>query len=399
MSWFSDLAPDLTLTRQPLSFQTFFGVFLPPILCYLITARLVLSKGTLPFRVGLLPVTVWTAYRASISVDLVGSSDDPEPLAYFNQGLLLMMTTLVIRACIWTFQREPYTRAKSSGSKIADAADLVFNLRGIGWTWSKGIKLPAETRNVSSTSSFLFATLPHALFDVFMFDLLMYSVQSFGPQTIGSPAGGSIFDMTLAFGPRMLRAGIISILTGFTMYFAIESMYLVGTFPAILVFRQSPEDWPPLFAQPWFSTSLNEFWSYRWHQLFRDNFISFGGLPVAFLTGSRSGALLGSFLASGLLHYLGQWGMARGSDFLGIGGFFIMMGVGTLLERRWKKATGYPVRGILGWLWTFTWVSIWGLFLVEGWVTRGLGGSYFMPDGWRPGVFVVEKLKSLHTVS
>jgi hypothetical protein len=205
--------------------------------------------------------------------------------------------------------------------------------------------------------------------------------------------------MTLPLVPRLLRAVIISILTGFTTYFAIESMYLVLTFPAILLFRQSPEDWPPLFAQPWLSTSLNEFWSYRWHQLFRDNFVSFGGLPIAFVTGSRSGALLGSFFTSGLLHYLGLWGMGRGSDFLGIGGFFIMMGVGTLLERRWKKVTGYHVRGVKGWLWTFSWVTVWSLFLVEGWVTKGLAGSYFMPAEWRPGAFVMEKLKSLHTVS
>jgi hypothetical protein len=232
-----------------------------------------------------------------------------------------------------------------------------------------------------------------------MFDLLLYSVQAFGPQTIGTPAGGSIFDMSLPLVPRFLRAGIISVLTGFLVYFAINSVYLVLTFPAILIFRQSPEDWPPLFAQPWLSTSLNEFWSFRWHQLFRDNFISLGGLPIAFLTGSRSGALLGSFCASGLLHYLGQWGMARGSDFLGIGGFFIMMGVGTLLERRWKKVTGCHVCGIMGWLWTYTWVAIWGVFLVEGWVTRGLGGSYFMPAGWRPGAIVMEKLKSLLTIS
>jgi hypothetical protein len=151
----------------------------------------------------------------------------------------------------------------------------------------------------------------------------------------------------------------------------------------ILVFRQHISLWPPAFRDPWFATSLSDLWAERWHQLFRDNFISLGGKPMAMVMGRTSG-ILGAFFVSGVFHYMGLWGMGNGSDFPRIVGFFVMMGVGTTMERTWRMFTGQRVGGFFGRIWMWIWVVGWGHMLVEAWAMHGLMGSAFLPCSLRP---------------
>jgi hypothetical protein len=58
------------------------------------------------------------------------------------------------------------------------------------------------------------------------------------------------------------------------------------------------------------------------------------------------------FFVSGILHSLGLWGMGRGGEFVKVSGFFMIMAVGILLERTWKKLTGSHVDGFFGRVWT-----------------------------------------------
>lgn len=88
---FADLIPPLH-TRQPLTVQSFFHDLLPPILCYYTTAVLVLLPDTLFIRLGLLPLTLWMAFRAATRVDLMGMFNN-ERLVYWNQGLLVRAFT------------------------------------------------------------------------------------------------------------------------------------------------------------------------------------------------------------------------------------------------------------------------------------------------------------------
>src|ERR1700728_4516333 len=99
------------------------------------------------------------------------------------------MVTIVLRAIVWTFRVEPLSLIEplppltngshksngihksispdANGEKHAEgltttawnALDLMFNLRGIGWTWSKGLRFPPETRPTNSTPAFLLATM------------------------------------------------------------------------------------------------------------------------------------------------------------------------------------------------------------------------------------------------
>lgn len=65
------------------------------------------------------------------------------------------------------------------------------------------------------------------------------------------------------------------------MHFNYDVLALVG----VAVCRQDPVQWPPFFQSPWLATSLRDFWSHRWHQLYRRLFVVFGGWPLSFVCG------------------------------------------------------------------------------------------------------------------
>jgi hypothetical protein len=73
--------------------------------------------------------------------------------------------------------------------------------------------------------------------------------------------------------------------------------------------------WLPLTYRPWISTSITEFWSFRWHQIFRHIYVAFSSRP--------RGTLLGAFAAlSRVMHDLGMWGLGQGTEFRAVAGFF-----------------------------------------------------------------------------
>jgi hypothetical protein len=88
-----------------------------------------------------------------------------------------------------------------------------------------------------------------------------------------------------------------------------------------------------------------------------------------------------------------MWGFGRGTDFPRVGGFFLMMGVGTTIEHFFKALTGHRVGGFFGWAWSTLWVLAWANMLFEAWCTRGLLGSMFFPPGYRPAVVILRALQ------
>jgi len=142
------------------------------------------------------------------------------------------------------------------------------------------------------------------------------------------------------------------------------------------------------------STSINDFWSFRWHQIFRHVYVIFGSRPGGALLG-RPGALVGAFAVSGVMHNLGMWGIGRGTEFRSVGGFFLLMGVGAALEHGFKKVTGCRVGGLWGWVWTMAWTIGWGTLIIDALARRGLMASDFFPFGPRPGNALVDAIISL----
>lgn len=301
------------------------------------------------------------------------------------------MFTVLMRALPRTFGSQIPQRVRPSPEPMTptqialEAADLTFNMRGCGWNFSTGMKLPEHARPLAPTSAFIIPTLRSLVTHVVLFDFIHYACQLFGPDTIGSTTGGSIYDMSIS-NPftRYLRSTTLTFLIGLLIYGALQIGHDALCIIGVLVFRQSPAEWPPLFHSPWFSTSLTEFWATRWHQLFRQDFIALGAYPLSLVAG-RSGGVLGAFLVSGVLHYVGLWGMGRGSDMRLIF-HFLLMGVGVVLEGLWRRVSGKRVHGWLGRIFAWTWTLTVGHLMADPWCRAGLMGSVFIPQAARPSV-------------
>ncbi|KAH7884617.1 membrane bound O-acyl transferase family-domain-containing protein [Phlebopus sp. FC_14] len=411
-AWFSRIKfrrlVDLLIPqRLPVTPFTFATIYVPAVLSYYVMAILVQLPRMQLYRLALLPLVYVFALRAGLSLDFSGSSPSH---VYHNQGLALSMVTMALRSTAWTFVREPYIREPiarpqkdANGDRAShsspdgsanhhpttirtamwNAWDLMVNLRGIGWNWPERLHVPRPMSETQSRLVSFALTVGRLLILVVLFDAITGYVRSFGPDTFGSPLGGNLFDPSLPPFQRYLKAYKITALTGATTYINIEAVYHLHAVMFMILFQQHPSQWPPLFDSPWQSTSLSSFWARRWHQLYRESFVAVGSRPLGMIFG-RAGIVMGAFIVSAILHDLGMRGMDRGADSLQIMGFFIMHGVGVVLEYAWGKTTGRRVGGVLGWLWTFTWFMTWGCLMVDSWARRGLMGSEFFPEPYRP---------------
>jgi hypothetical protein len=431
--YFSIDALHLSLgNRSPITLRIFIVDCLPALLCYFATAFLVLVPDTRLVRAALLPVTLWACIRACILIDV---SRGDSKLNYLNEGLCvserfalpfllclqphfeqLVMTTISMRCLDWTFRREPLRRGNITDARqdsvephrfdfkkvLLDTADLGLNVRGHDWCWSRGLHVPEQTRPTDSSSAFVIATLISAAKNLLFFDAAHYAVQVLSPPGVGSPDGGTIFDPSLHPVPRYALASIITFLSGFTICAAIDLCYDIATLLGVVIFQQRPTQWPPISDTPWASTSLTELWSKRWHQVFRVGstksktldshwslrqacFMSLGFQPMYLVTGSRAFSVMGAFLVSAVLHILGTWSLGRGCNLLTVGGFFLVNGVGIILEGLFTEVSGKRVQGLAGNIWVLVFAVGFGQFLLDEWATKGLIGSQFIQDSLRPG--------------
>ncbi|KAI8448096.1 hypothetical protein BY996DRAFT_4591862 [Phakopsora pachyrhizi] len=141
-----------------------------------------------------------------------------------------------------------------------------------------------------------------------------------------------------------------------------------------------PTLYPELFNYPPFRTSLTDFWSKGWHCVFRRDFLFCGAEPMLKLTAAFSptvqkiAAVMGAMFMSGALH---EWGFSSAAGQMDWNfrttKFFLMGGVGIVLEAMFKKFTGRKVGGFYGWVWLWFWMSLWSQTLMEAWMSRGLG--------------------------
>jgi hypothetical protein len=309
---------------------------------------------------------------------------------------------MAIRSFEWTFTKRPLRRYElrdgqdtpverrlSIPNIFLDAVDLFCNLRGIGWSWSTD-----TFRGGSRTPSHSIASVAARLFlKLTAYDASQYIMQLICPST-DNPGGGSIFDPTLPFLTRTFIAALVAIFAALWLYAVEDSMYHIATLIGRVLLRQSASLWPPLSRRPWMSTSIREFWGVRWHQIFRHIFVMYGARPGGALLG-RPGAIAGAFALSAFIHVVGQWAFGRGVEARTDGGFFLLMGLGIILEGGFERATGSRVRGVLGWLWTMSWTLAWGTPMIDTWARRGVFASYAFPDRLRLGKILVNGAISL----
>jgi hypothetical protein len=257
---------------------------------------------------------------------------------------------IALRTIEWTFTKEPLRRYEtpkrpqdtpverrvSASTVFLEAFELLSNQRGIGWSWSSKPFL----RDSSPPPSIALLTAK-ALLKLTVFDASQYIIQSVRPPTM-NPKGGSIFDPSLAFVPRSALAAFCGICGGMWTHLLVDTVYHVAAVIGRTVFRQPASSWPRAFNRPWMSTSIKEYWNFRWHQLMRHHFIVYGARPGGILFG-KPGAFMGGFAASAILHHVGLWGVGNGTEFVTAGGFFLLMGIGAVMEVASTSATGLRV--------------------------------------------------------
>jgi len=311
------------------------------------------------------------------------------------------MVVAAMRSIEWTFTKRPLRRYEFPEGRdspverplsvlnvLIDSFDLLYNLQGIGWSWSPN-PFPRESTPPSSIASIWAKTL----LKIMLADVSQYIMQSICP-SIGKPGGGSLFDPTLPLSSRTSLGALAAIFGGVWVYAVTDSLYHVRLLIGRHLLLQPASHWPPFFCRPWMATSIRDFWSNRWHQSLRHIFVVFGARPGGKLLG-RAGAVMGAFAVSAFIHCLGLWGTGHGTEFCIDGGFFLLMGVGAIMEGAFQRATGLRVGGWPGWLWTMSWTLMWGTLWFDGWARRGIFAANFFPDGWRPGKMLVDGAVSL----
>ncbi|KAI9510608.1 hypothetical protein F5148DRAFT_555965 [Russula earlei] len=267
---------------------------------------------------------------------------------------------------------------------LQDALELIFSMRGLGWDFGKDVYTPPSTRP-QERGAFLRATLVSFLVGFLILDAVDAAVKLV--PGVGDPTGGSIFFADLPPLTRYLVSTAIHVLTGIGLVAGFSMVYDLITLFAVAVLGHSPSSWPPVMDRPWAAQSLHEFWAKRWHQLLRQTFLVFGGIPGRKI-GGDVGLVLGTFLASGLFHECSILAMGREWDSR-VPVFFLLQGGSVIGERVWKKVTGRRVDGPLGRMWVYFDIMILGQPLVDAWHRRGFGGGMIIPPLISPARLVL----------
>ena len=402
------------MSLPPQFFDTlvFISLILPPVLGYFLLAVLTVTPKTHILRMALWPILVLFAVRAAVFVDLApGVSGGQFRNMLFSVSVSFYikmcrqqthnrphpqfsMFSIVTRTMDWALAKEPLVRhlrpAKASASPIMDGLDLALTLRGYGWNWSRGVHFPRETRPTDRTTFILYVVLS-AVFHSIVCGVLHIAIRSFSPRGFGSLSGASIFDDTISFYGRYLRASIVSLFAMYAIMAVFQICYDTCTLLGVLVLGQDPAQWPPAFDAPWFATSMRDFWGRRWHQFFRHMFLVQGGYPLSFLLG-KVGYVIGTFLSSGIHHYIVMTSLIGRADPWETVVGFGMMGSVILVEWAFKQLTGRRVGGVVGWVWTMTWLLVFGNMIVDAFAKAGVFGHFSFTEDVVPGRQVVRGL-------
>ncbi|KAF8552890.1 hypothetical protein OG21DRAFT_1590310 [Imleria badia] len=339
-------------TKIPIDSTTFVLYVLPPLVCYILVAVLAVTPHTRTARVVLWPLVALLALRAGLSVDMSLGKTERK---LNNIGLVILMISVAARTLDWTLAKGPLVRhlrpANSSPSTVMDALDLAANLRGHGWEWSPYRSyIPRETRPANRIA-FVFcaflSAVAHALICV-------------GVGPIPELEGSTIFDETLLFPLRYLRATIIT-----TLWFTTYAPYL----PFLSL---DSAQWPPAFNAPLLATSLSAFWGRRWHRFFRRIFL-LSGYPLSPVLG-RAGILIGTFFASAVFHHIVLITLNRQTEFWRMLVGFGMIPPAILAEVTFHQLTGKRVGGVVGWVWTMAWLTLSANVVIEGFARAGMAG-------------------------
>lgn len=227
-----------------------------------------------------------------------------------------------------------------------DTLEVALSLRGLGWQYGKHIYVAREYRSMDR-STFMRATAIFFVKHYLVLDICLVILKML--PGIGDPNGGSLFYSNLPPLPRLVVALLITLLSLVTLISGMQTTYSLLTLFGVGVLLQSPSQWPPIMVNPLVADSMHDFWSRRWHQALRRTFVVLGGVP-GYLVGGESGFIVGSFLASGLVHEGGVYVAGKGIDHK-VTLYFVLQGIGLVSERYYRSISGRRVEGIGGRIW------------------------------------------------
>jgi len=269
-------------------------------------------------------------------------------------------------------------------SAFAEGIRVAHEMRGMGWKFGAGTHIPKATRPLER-NQFIQMSIKSFVKNFLLLDFLESLIKLF--PDVGTPAGGSMFYQNLPIPQRYLVSTIIHMLTGTSLLCGFYMVYNLLTFIAVYFCNDAPASWPPVMDHPWSAESMHEFWAKRWHQLLKRTFVVYGGYPGKWIAGDI-GALLGTFIASGMFHESAIYAMGKGFDPV-VPAFFALQGPVLILERLWRIITGRRVGGWAGRLWVYLMMFVLAQPMTDSWHKRGLGGGMVIPPFISPARVVL----------
>ncbi|KAL5483442.1 hypothetical protein ACEPAI_8673 [Sanghuangporus weigelae] len=166
----------------------------------------------------------------------------------------------------------------SMKDRLAFTIDYATSLRGTSyfsdrhWNWVPTPLIRCATKNLSRPE-FLMRSLRSIVLQYFILDVL----DSINKSRKWDAANR--FPITSLSIPEQILFSI-SVCVGTTLPIIIMHEVVASVAVAL---GSSPASWPPMFDRPFHSTSLADFWSRRWHAIFRRVFVRLSTLVLTFL--------------------------------------------------------------------------------------------------------------------
>ncbi|KIY68910.1 hypothetical protein CYLTODRAFT_443063 [Cylindrobasidium torrendii FP15055 ss-10] len=321
-----------------------YALYLPPFVLYFIAAVLVTLPNTRIYRFALLPLMYYTAYRDIMYLDFSGGNPQNEGMnaVHVPQNLATGMT---LRMTGWAFERRTLVRVgkkrtgpRSTADILWDAADLFGNVSGIGWNYSGRPEHDGRKLTRISFSA--------QRFGLYVANALIYEGAMF-LQVFVHRHPDSL--------PYYQRRVVEAVLVPTVVYSLTASNYMLSSIIGVVLIRQDPEQWPSPYRSLHKARSLTTFWGRGWQQVMRDICTRMGGVPLGYLFG-RPGYVMGTFLLSGLWHDSSFWASNRPRGLCyTTTPFFVLSGVGVMIEVYYQRVTGRKVDGALGVVWLVGW--------------------------------------------
>ena len=148
-------------------------------------------------------------------------------------------------------------------SRFWAALELTYSVRGVGNRFSKdaGIRFPASPYDVSSRPRWVRQVLMRSILPGYLVYLAINFVVINTDALRILERGGSMGDFSF------VQKTVTKLCGPLGAIMVIGMAYDWAAILCVVVLGDDPATWPPLFGNPWLSTSLHDFWSVQWHQV------------------------------------------------------------------------------------------------------------------------------------